>query len=127
MRTPYLFSIFLVLSLLLGMWVCETRSRHPARSRRTYLAGVVGGLLEFADAVAPALAIGGGLMRIACFFVGCNFGKPTDLPWAVTYAAGDPAFLKQAGLGLITPAAPATLPVHPTQLYESACWQRHFC
>ena len=147
------------------MWISESRSTSPARIRRAYLAGVLGGIVgarlwfalqygnfslvggwaswgfvigasvlsvlwlrwetgsaafgEFADAVAPALALGGAFMRIACFVVGCNFGKPTDLPWAVTYAPGDPAFLKQLMAGLIPASARSALPVHPTQLYES--------
>jgi phosphatidylglycerol:prolipoprotein diacylglycerol transferase len=74
---------------------------------------------EFADAVAPALALCGGLMRLACFWTGCNFGTPTDLPWGVVYGQGSPAFLKQVVAGQLLPTATGSLPVHPAQLYES--------
>jgi phosphatidylglycerol:prolipoprotein diacylglycerol transferase len=37
---------------------------------------------------------------------GCCFGKPSTLPWAVTFT--DPASL-----------APLHVPLHPTQIYES--------
>ena len=36
------------------------------------------------DAASPALALGYGLGRIGCFLVGDDYGKPTDLPWAIT-------------------------------------------
>ena len=70
--------------------------------------------------MAPALALGGAFLRVACFWIGCNFGKPSGLPWAVTYGPEDPAFRKQLSTGLIAVDAPTSLPVHPTQLYESA-------
>jgi phosphatidylglycerol:prolipoprotein diacylglycerol transferase len=47
--------------------------------------------------------------RWGCFFSGCCWGKPTDLPWAVTY----PPLARQLHAGL-----PA-VPVHPTQIYLS--------
>ena len=75
---------------------------------------------DFADSVAPALATGGLTMRIGCFLVGCNFGKPTDLPWGVRYSPESPAFLEQQSRGLIPPGARETLSIHPTQLYEAA-------
>ncbi len=74
---------------------------------------------DFADSVAPALAGGGSLMRLNCFSIGCNFGSPTGLPWAVRYGSGSPAFRKQLEDGLVSQDAPLTLPIHPAQLYES--------
>ncbi len=61
----------------------------------------------FADAIAPVLALGQAIGRIGCFLSGCCFGLPTDLPWGVTFH--HPQTL-----------APRGLPLHPTQLYESA-------
>ena len=58
-----------------------------------------------ADAAAPALSIGYALGRIGCFLVGDDYGRPSDLPWAVAFPEGRP---------------PTTVPVHPTQLYEAA-------
>jgi phosphatidylglycerol:prolipoprotein diacylglycerol transferase len=50
---------------------------------------------SFALPLALALAVG----RWGCFFNGCCYGRPTDLPWAVDF--GD------------------SVPRHPTQVYES--------
>jgi phosphatidylglycerol:prolipoprotein diacylglycerol transferase len=61
---------------------------------------------ETADCLAPALALGQGIGRWGCFFAGCCYGKPTSLPWAVTFK--DPASL-----------APLGVQLHPVQLYES--------
>jgi len=59
-----------------------------------------------ADWGAAFIALGLGISRIGCFSAGCCYGKPTDLPWAVTFPEGA--------------IAPAGIPLHPTQLYESA-------
>lgn len=58
------------------------------------------------DLWAPAAAVGQSIGRIGCFFAGCCYGKPTDIPWAVTFS---------------NPKSIATLniPLHPTQLYSS--------
>jgi phosphatidylglycerol:prolipoprotein diacylglycerol transferase len=44
---------------------------------------------------------------------GCCYGRPTDLPWAVTFT--DPQTL-----------GPLGVPVHPTQLYESLLYMLVF-
>jgi len=56
-----------------------------------------------AVAVVPLHVIG----RVGCFLTGCCYGKPTFLPWGVTYGVmhGGPA--------------PKGMPLHPAQLYES--------
>lgn len=74
---------------------------------------------SYADAVAPSIACFGALTRVACFFIGCNFGTPTDLPWGVRYGPEAPAYQKQVLDGILDPSSAATLPVHPSQLYES--------
>lgn len=61
-------------------------------------------LLPTLAAAAPALAIGHGIGRIGCFLVGDDYGKVSDLPWAVAFPAGLPPTLDR---------------VHPTQLYEA--------
>jgi phosphatidylglycerol:prolipoprotein diacylglycerol transferase len=75
---------------------------------------------------APALAAAYALGRVGCFLVGDDYGRPTDLPWGVRFPQGIPpssaAFL-QSHFGVVVPAGvdPGTiLPVHPTQLYETA-------
>lgn len=65
-------------------------------------------LWNTADIFAPSLAIGHAIGRLGCFSAGCCYGKPAPgLPWAVTFS--DPESLAQIGI-----------PLHPTQLYESA-------
>ncbi len=59
-----------------------------------------------ADAVAPALALGLFIGRIGCFLAGDDYGKPSNVPWAVRFS--DPDALAPLGIAL-----------HPTQLYLS--------
>ncbi len=73
----------------------------------------------YLDAGVPALALGLFLGRIGCFLAGCNWGKTTELPWAVCFPPPHHAWRQQLKAGLIGPDAPLSLPVHPTQLYES--------
>jgi len=63
-------------------------------------------LWKTTDIMAPALAFGQFVGRIGCFFAGCCYGRPCDLPWAVTFT--HPESL-----------APIGIPLHPTQLYSS--------
>jgi len=42
--------------------------------------------LRYADIVTPALALGIALTRIGCFFNGCCFGLPTEVPWGCQFA-----------------------------------------
>jgi phosphatidylglycerol---prolipoprotein diacylglyceryl transferase len=80
---------------------------------------------KLADTVAlPALALMAAV-RVGCFLAGCCFGRPSGgwRPfefWAVQYPAGSFAHQQHALLGLLAPGAPASLPVHPVQLYEAA-------
>lgn len=60
------------------------------------------------------------IARIGCFFAGCDFGRPTTVPWALAYPPVTPAFRAQLEAGLVQASAERTLPVHPTQLYEAA-------
>lgn len=71
------------------------------------------------DRVAPALGLLVLFGRLGCAIAGCDFGSPTDLPWAVSYAEGTPAFGQHAEHGLIAPTARSSLGVHPTQAYEA--------
>ncbi len=56
------------------------------------------------DLFAPSLAIGHAIGRLGCFSAGCCHGKPTNVPWGVTFDNPD----SLAILGT---------PLHPTQLY----------
>jgi phosphatidylglycerol:prolipoprotein diacylglycerol transferase len=76
--------------------------------------------LWFADTIVPAaglLIVG---IRIGCFLAGDCFGTPSSLPWAVSFPATYPlteVYAWQFTHGLIGLGAPATVPVHPLQLY----------
>jgi phosphatidylglycerol:prolipoprotein diacylglycerol transferase len=75
---------------------------------------------------APALAAAYALGRVGCFLVNDDYGRPTNLPWAVKFPQGLPP--STAGnlhqlFGVPVPPGidPMTvLAVHPTQLYEVA-------
>ncbi len=54
---------------------------------------------EAADAVGLALPLSLAIARVGCFLNGCCGGRPSGLPWAVTFPG-------------------TATPVHPTQLYE---------
>jgi phosphatidylglycerol---prolipoprotein diacylglyceryl transferase len=74
---------------------------------------------------APALAAAYALGRIGCFLVNDDYGRPTDLPWAVKFPQGLPpstaANMEQLfGIPVPPGADPSTvLAVHPTQIYEA--------
>jgi phosphatidylglycerol:prolipoprotein diacylglycerol transferase len=76
-------------------------------------------LLAWADCAAPALCLGLMITRVGCLLGGCDFGRPWDGPWAVSFPAGSPAFQEQVREGLLPVVATRSLPVHPTQVYES--------
>ena len=74
------------------------------------LAGYVGcriwnvPVIPFANSAAISLAVGQAIGRIGCFLVGDDYGRASDLPWAVAFPNGLP---------------PVHYPVHPTMLYET--------
>jgi phosphatidylglycerol:prolipoprotein diacylglycerol transferase len=76
-------------------------------------------LLAWADCAVPSLCTGLMITRIGCLLYGCDFGKPFDGKWSIVFPAGSPAFNQQRVEGLLPPSALHSLPVHPTQLYES--------
>jgi phosphatidylglycerol:prolipoprotein diacylglycerol transferase len=62
------------------------------------------------DVFAPGIAIGHVVGRFGCLFAGCCFGKPTTLPWGITFTNTFAA----TNVG-----TPLNVPLHPTQLYEA--------
>lgn len=75
-------------------------------------------LWKMADALAPSIALGYVFGRIGCFLNGCCFGRACEAPWAVRYPFGSDVWKTQVDRGLIGEHDP-TLPVHPSQLYDS--------
>jgi phosphatidylglycerol---prolipoprotein diacylglyceryl transferase len=117
-----------VIGGLLGakvVWTIEFSSTAPmlsllfSRGGMSWFGGLLGGIgtglwvlrrrrVPIVRALAtatPALAIGHAIGRIGCFLVGDDYGRPTTLPWGVAFREGRP---------------PTDVPVHPTQLYETA-------
>ena len=106
------------------LWVAEHFGEEPfvalllSRGGMSWFGGFAGGLLAgiatlrvkrlpvlpVLAAATPALAIGHAIGRVGCFLVGDDYGRPSDLPWAVAFPEGLP---------------PTIVPVHPTQLYEA--------
>ena len=65
---------------------------------------------QVTDVFAPGIALGHVIGRLGCLFAGCCFGKPTSVPWAITFHD------KYAEQNVGTPLE---VPLHPTQLYEA--------
>jgi phosphatidylglycerol---prolipoprotein diacylglyceryl transferase len=65
---------------------------------------------RMADAAAPAIPLGQSIGRLGCFAAGCDYGRPTDVPWAVTFTSD----YAHRIVGV-----PLHVPLHPYQLYES--------
>ena len=78
-------------------------------------------MADILDISTPSLAVGLAFTRIGCFLNGCCWGKVCSaaLPWAVYYPPQSEVFKSQVEAGLLPKAAAQSLPVHPTQLYES--------
>lgn len=66
--------------------------------------------LATADYFGVALPLGHAIGRLGCLASGCCYGKPTSLPWGV----------RLGGPQSTTPEPLWGVPLHPTQLYESA-------
>jgi len=62
------------------------------------------------DVFAPGIAVGHVVGRFGCLFAGCCFGKPTKMPWGITFT--DPFAAANVG-------TPLNVPLHPTQIYEA--------
>lgn len=72
-----------------------------------------------ADILAPCVALGQSIGRLGCYAEGCCFGRPTEALWGVTFPPRSYAFATQVADGLLSPAEPFPLPVHPAQLVEA--------
>jgi phosphatidylglycerol:prolipoprotein diacylglycerol transferase len=62
------------------------------------------------DVFAPGIALGHVIGRLGCLFAGCCFGRPANVPWAITFTNEFAA--RNVG-------TPLGIPLHPTQLYEA--------
>ena len=90
-----------------------------SRGGMTWFGGLLGGFLFaaigarihgiglglFTHCATVGAAVGQALGRVGCFLVGDDYGRVSDVPWAVAFPEGAP---------------PTVDRVHPTQLYEVA-------
>jgi phosphatidylglycerol:prolipoprotein diacylglycerol transferase len=106
------------------LWTLEFMHERPvtellfSRGGLSWFGGLIGGvgtglwmlrrrripIVPALAAATPALAAGHAIGRLGCFLVGDDYGRPSDLPWAVAFPLGLP---------------PTDVRVHPTQLYEA--------
>lgn len=78
--------------------------------------------LGLIDQGVPWLALALALSKLGCFFNGCCYGLPTDLPWAMYFAraqGGALGWLSPTFLGKVLSGSGPVLR-HPTQVYEVA-------
>lgn len=77
--------------------------------------------LPYADVMAPTVAIGQALGRLGCFSAGCCWGAACDSHYlfAARFPPESLAYQSQVSTHLISAASATTIPIHPTQLYES--------
>jgi phosphatidylglycerol:prolipoprotein diacylglycerol transferase len=81
--------------------------------------------LAYADTLIPSVAFGHFLGRLGCFGAGCCWGDVahTHLPWLAEFPRVSLAYqtlsTRPNPEAFIAPDRATTLPLHPTQLYES--------
>jgi len=63
-----------------------------------------------ADLAAPGIALGQAIGRLGCLSAGCCYGKPTHMPWGITFR--NQYAYENVGV-------PLNIPLHPTQIYEA--------
>lgn len=63
------------------------------------------------DAAAPAWALSQAILLLGCFFAGCDYGRPTAMPWGVTF---------HSRWALLWNGTPLEVRLHPVQLYLCA-------
>jgi phosphatidylglycerol---prolipoprotein diacylglyceryl transferase len=85
----------LLAALAVGLWLVGRYKLHP---------------WTVADLIAPGIALGHVIGRFGCLLAGCCYGRPTSVPWAITFT--NPAAATNVG-------TPLNTPLHPTQLYDA--------
>lgn len=77
-------------------------------------------LTALLDFVVTSVPLAHAFGRVGCFFNGCCYGRPGELPWCVRFPRESLVWWNHVQEGLIHRHGAASLPVHPTQLYEAA-------
>jgi phosphatidylglycerol:prolipoprotein diacylglycerol transferase len=103
----------------------EILSMATFQSGGTFYGGIIGAIVTIVlytyfqkmpiiavmDTFDAAVPLGHSIGRLGCFAAGCCYGKPTTVPWAVTFHSEVASQLAGTPLGIH---------LHPTQLYESS-------
>lgn len=104
MRSPEIFRVLYVhdgnfsfLGMAVGIALVLFLSRRSSRTT----------FLQWLDVLVPATFFGMGLDWLGKFAAGQAYGRPTDLPWGVTYDAFNVRF---------------AVPIHPVQLYYAVLY-----
>ncbi len=92
---------FAVLGSIFSGWVYQQWHNRNREKKRAYL--------PVADYIVTALPLGHWIGRLGCLAQGCCHGRPTDLPWGITFT--------HPACNVAEPLLGVAL--HPTQLYES--------
>lgn len=85
----------LIAAVLVGLWLVKKYSLPVWKT---------------GDLMAPGIALGHVIGRVGCLLAGCCYGRPTTMPWAITF--NNPAAAINVG-------TPLGIPLHPTQLYDA--------
>jgi phosphatidylglycerol:prolipoprotein diacylglycerol transferase len=75
--------------------------------------------IKVLDGAAPAMALGEGMTRVACFLNGCCYGIESDGPLAIAFPPGSFAYRDQVIRGLLLPGADSAHPVIAVQLISA--------
>ncbi|HEY3356509.1 MAG TPA: prolipoprotein diacylglyceryl transferase [Polyangia bacterium] len=84
-------------------------------------------ILAWADDAVPSIALGTAITRVGCLLFGCDFGATTTLPWGIRFGQNmisgtlqnTPALAKHLAEHKVAVGSTLSLPVHPTQVYET--------
>jgi len=74
---------------------------------------------KICDMAGWTIMLGLSFGRMGCFLAGCCFGAVTDSPLGVSFPPASPASRHQWMEGMLPSYRMESVPVHPTQLYES--------
>lgn len=81
---------------------------------------------KVADILAPSIALGSAFGRLGCLMNGCCYGRACSLPWGLVFPKDSPVWDHQVHAGVIGQDQ-AALPVHPTEIYDSALNFGFYC
>jgi phosphatidylglycerol---prolipoprotein diacylglyceryl transferase len=99
------------LATVSGAWMALGGAAMGAGAALLYALAEGLPLAATADAVAPAAALAFAINRVGAFCGGLAWGRPTTLPWAVTY---------HSVVAYLWYRVPLGVPLHPVQLYDAA-------